>query len=49
MTKTAATPETQNVAEAPQVYQIKPARELASMVKILCNPEYVPIAVAVSF
>ena len=35
-------------AEAPNAYQINPVNELASIVQILCKPEYVPIAVAVS-
>ena len=34
---------------APNRNQIIPVRELANMVAILCNPENVPIAVAVSF
>jgi hypothetical protein len=37
------------VVAAPYSYQISPVKVLASMVQILCNPEKVPIAVAVSF
>jgi len=38
-----------NVIFAPNWNQISPAKELASMVQMLWNPENVPIAVAVSF
>lgn len=38
-----------NVIVAPNLNQINPAIELANIVKILCSPENVPIAVAVSF
>ncbi len=36
-------------AVAPNWNQISPVKELASMVQILCKPENVPMAVAVSF
>ena len=36
-------------AVAPKLNQISPVSELDSMVQILCKPENVPIAVAVSF
>lgn len=36
-------------AVAPNWYQIRPVSELDSIVQMLCIPEKVPIAVAVSF
>ena len=36
-------------AVAPNWYHISPVRELDSIVQMLCKPENVPIAVAVSF
>lgn len=36
-------------AVAPKLNQISPVSELDSMVQMLCKPENVPIAVAVSF
>ena len=36
-------------AVAPKLNQISPVSELASMVQMLCKPENVPMAVAVSF
>ena len=38
-----------NVTADPNSNQINPAKLLANKLQILCNPEYVPIAVAVSF
>lgn len=38
-----------NATDAPNRNQINPVMELASMEQILCRPENVPMAVAISF
>lgn len=49
ITPSVTDPVVKKAADGPQLYQMIPAIELASMVHKLCNPENVPIADAVSF
>ena len=49
MTNIVAIAVIKKVVVAPNWNQISPANELAIIVQILCSPENVPIAVAVSF
>ncbi len=49
MTNKVTVPVVKKAAVAPKLNQISPVRELANIVQMLCKPEKVPMAVAVSF